>query len=436
MSNSISKSKIIMKTKNDMAWEKIFKDYPIVESVNKDEFFKITSLQINEYREARLMTKFDFYKQLPSIFRENDLAILPTSRGSYVIGRFKIFESIDINTRLEAIGVAKPEGIETIDIEDISSETTALLCANISGILKDFFDENYIFHTIGGRMGSGDFDFYISDLPIEVSKSQIEIDGGFESDNFVYLVEVKNLIHDEFLTRQIYYPFRVWKQKLEENQINKAVRNIFLTYSDGLFYLREYCFDDIYDPTTIRIIKEAKYSIVKDSLSINDLKNLVLESNIVEDPDIPFPQSNDLYKTINLCELIYYGDKVMSKEDITEEFGFVHRQASYYADSARYLGLLDYVDKKYILTELGEKTFSKPLKQRQFELAKIILSHEPFNIVMANYLDKGVSPSTEEIKELIYHCKLYNVGKERSTFGRRCSTVKSWINWILDRVDV
>lgn len=432
----MSKSKAKKSTKNDIAWEKIFEKHEIVSCVDENKFFNITSAEINEYREARLMTKFDFHEQLPRIFRENNLAILPTTRGSYVIGRFKIFENININPRLEPIGVNKPEGVDTIDIEDISSETTALLCANICGILHDFFNEDSILHTIGGRMGSGDFRFYISHLPIEVSKSQIEIDGGFESDSSVYLIEVKNLIHDEFLTRQIYYPFRVWKQKLEEREINKVVRNIFLTYSDGLFYLREYTFENIYDPTTIKMIRESKYSIVKNSLSMCDLKRLVSNSKIVKEPSVPFPQSNDLYKTINLCELIYYGDKAMSKEDIVEEFGFVHRQAGYYGDSARYLGLLDYINKEYVLTKLGEQTFSKPLKQRQFELAKIILSHEPFNIVMTYYLDKGVSPSVEEIKELIYHCNLYNVGKDGSTFGRRCSTVKSWVSWILDRVEI
>lgn len=423
-------------TKNDAAWEKLFEKYPILNNIQQYGFFEITSKQINEFREARLMTKFDVQRQLPRVFSENELAILPITRGSYIIGKFKIFEKIKNNKSLETIGIDRPLGIESIDIENISSETTALLCANICGIFNNFFDETQLTHTIGGRMGSGDFSFYISGLSIDVSKSQIEIDGGFESERYIYLVEVKNLIHEDFLIRQIYYPFKAWLNKLEEKRIAKKVRNIFLTYSDGLFYLREYEFQNKNDPTSIKIVNEAKYSIVKDSLSMEQLQHIVSSTEIIEDPELPFPQSDDIEKTINLCELLYYREQGMTKLQVTEEFGFVPRQAEYYGNSARYLGLVQYVDKEYTLTPIGEKIFSKPLKQRQFEIVKLILSREPFNIVMKYYLDKGHCPTKDEVKALTENCKLYGVGKNTSTFGRRCSTIISWINWILDRVEV
>lgn len=69
--------------------------------------------------------------------------------------------------------------------------------------------------AIGGRMGSGDFTFQLSNINFSVSKSQIEIDGGFESERYIYLVEVKNLIHDNFLVRQVYYPYRTWTKSLK-----------------------------------------------------------------------------------------------------------------------------------------------------------------------------------------------------------------------------
>ena len=217
-------------SKNDTAWSEIFENFPIVNVIEEKGFFVITSSQINNYREARLMTKFDVRRQLPKVFIENGLAILPITRGSYIIGKFNIFEDIKNNTKLVSYGAdTLPEHIKAIDIENISSETTALLCANVCGILNSFFEEEQITHVIGGKMGSGSFDFQISDIKIPVSKSQIEIDGGFESENFVYLVEVKNLIHEDFLIRQIYYPYRTWTNKLKERQINKTVRNIFLT---------------------------------------------------------------------------------------------------------------------------------------------------------------------------------------------------------------
>ena len=79
------------KSKNDIAWEKIFEKYKILERISKDGNVDITASKINEFREARLMTKFDHKSQLPKLFAENNLSILPTSRGGYVIGQFETF---------------------------------------------------------------------------------------------------------------------------------------------------------------------------------------------------------------------------------------------------------------------------------------------------------------------------------------------------------
>ncbi|SUA50448.1 Uncharacterised protein [Oligella ureolytica] len=52
-------------TKLDQNWEKIFLKYKILDEIKKNGFFEITSKEINEFREARLMTKFDHRSQLP-----------------------------------------------------------------------------------------------------------------------------------------------------------------------------------------------------------------------------------------------------------------------------------------------------------------------------------------------------------------------------------
>ena len=424
------------KTLIDTAWENLFAKYSILEHINKEGVFNITSAQINEFHQARLMAKFDYQEKLPQIFLQNELAILPMTNRSYVIGRFNIFENITNNKQLETKDAKKlPHHITAIDIDHISSETTALLCANICGILESFFGEEVFTHVIGGRMGSGDFEFKLCDINFSVSKSQIEIDGGFESENYIYLVEVKNLIHDNFLVRQIYYPYRTWTKKLEEKNIDKKVRNIFLTYSDGNFYLREYVFENPEDPSSIKMVNEDRYSIVKDALNLESLREILNNVAIVEEPESPFPQCDDLDKVINLCELLCYKNEEMSKAEVSEEFRFVGRQAAYYGDGARYLNLIVYnKNKTYSLTPVGEKVFSQSLQQRQIELVRIILSHKPFNIVMRDYIEQTEYPSTKRIVELLKDYDMYNVKKE-TTFRRRCSTIKSWVNWILERVE-
>ena len=59
---------------NKLAWEKLFEKYNILGEIEEKGYFKITSKQINEYREARLMTKFDNSATLPDLFKKNSLS--------------------------------------------------------------------------------------------------------------------------------------------------------------------------------------------------------------------------------------------------------------------------------------------------------------------------------------------------------------------------
>ena len=61
---------------NDAAWERLFEKYRILEAVDREGRFLISAAQIKEFREPRLMTKFDHRVNLPAIFAENHLCIL------------------------------------------------------------------------------------------------------------------------------------------------------------------------------------------------------------------------------------------------------------------------------------------------------------------------------------------------------------------------
>ena len=74
--------------KNDAAWEKLFDKYNILTEIARNGQFVISAKQIGEFREARLMTKFDHKINLPKIFQLNNLSILPITRGDYIISSF------------------------------------------------------------------------------------------------------------------------------------------------------------------------------------------------------------------------------------------------------------------------------------------------------------------------------------------------------------
>ena len=149
------------KSKNDIAWKLIFEKHKILERILKEGHLEISATKINEFREARLMTKFDHKSQLPKLFADNNLSILPTSRGGYVIGTFETF--CDFNTDdIEVSPTEFPTFLESLDYRDITSEATAINCAFVSKILHNFTGEENLLPTVSGRMSSSSFSFGIN----------------------------------------------------------------------------------------------------------------------------------------------------------------------------------------------------------------------------------------------------------------------------------
>ncbi len=423
------------KSKNDIAWEKIFAKHKILEKVHSDGRFSISSNEINNFREARLMTKFDHKSQLPNLFESNNLSILPTSRGSYEIGEFKTFCDFD-QEDTEVTSICFPEFLESIDYKNINSEATAINCAYVSNILNDFTNEDNLLPTVSGRMSSSSFDFKIncakSQIKINVVNSQIEIDGGYEGDSSLNLIEAKNYISDNFLIRQLYYPFRLWN-----NKIKKKVCNIFLVYSNGIFHLREYGFEDVENYNSIKLLKQKKYMFREGAINTESIQNILDKIKIAKEPQSPFPQANNFDRVINLCEILNQKG-FLNKEEITQKYDFDERQSDYYSNAAKYLDLIENSvengQRGYRLTKKGLTIFSLSIFERQLEFVRLILSHQVFKETLKQYFDNGACPSKEEVVEIMNNNNLYNIDSEK-TYTRRSSTIISWVNWIIGLIE-
>lgn len=422
-------------SKNDIAWQKLFEKYKISEKVNAKGLYEIKASAINEFREARLMTKFDYKSQLPEVFSNNNFSILPISRGSYIISDFDTFQDFE-NNETEITKIDFPNYLESIDFNDISSESTALNCAYVSGIIEDFVQDRDLKPTVSGRMSSLAFDFKINSkkslLNINVNNSQIEIDGGYEGIESLNLIEAKNSISKDFLIRQVFYPYKLW-----ENKITKKVRPLFLTYSNGVFHFREYVFEDPTHYNSLKLIREKKYAIRDGAINLELIQKTLNQVKISKEPVIPFPQADSFERVINLCELLNEY-KVLNREYITDNYDFNVRQTNYYTDAGRYLGLIDKKQESeeiiYFLTENGQKLFNLSIFDRQQKFIELILSHLVFNKALNFYFNKSEAPNKDEIVEIMKDSDLYNIESE-STYKRRSSTVSSWINWILEQIE-
>ena len=424
------------KSLNDTAWEKLFVKYDILNRIDAQGRFEISATQIKEFREPRLMAKFDHTINLPQIFSDNKLAILPITRGDYVISNFDAYHRFELDNA-PITKVSLPTYIQSLDSNNIPSEAIALNCAVAAGIVAEFLQDEDIISTVSGRMGSGTFTFNIanskngSPCSIQVRNSQIEIDAAYEGVGGLALFEAKRDLSEDFLVRQLYYPFRVW-----QSRVTKPVRPLFLVYSNGIYRLYEYAFQDVNNYNSLVLISQKNYSVEDTAIEITDIQNVLRQIKIGQEPQIPFPQADSFERVINICELL--NEQELSRNDVTEQYAFDARQTNYYTDAARYLGLLekkkDGITPIYALSETGKRILNLNFKQRQLAYCECVLSHKAFGDTLRRYFESGHMPATEEIVHIMKQSNLYNVGSD-STFERRSSTIKGWLNWIIGLIN-
>lgn len=419
---------------NDTAWQILFDKYDILGNIERNGQFIISSNQIKEFREPRLMTKFDHKINLPTIFADNRLAILPISRGDYVISSFSAYKEFEPPVN-DVQRVSIPAHIQSLMPQFLVSEAIALNCANACGILSDFLEDEALVPTVSGRMSSGNFGFDIETdsgvKRIDVANSQIEIDAAYEGINCLSLFEAKRDLSDDFLVRQLYYPFRVWKER-----VTKPVKPVFLVFSNGMFNLYQYEFDDPQNYNSLRLVKQKNY-VIATEISLSDIENLLITVPFVAEPKISFPQADRMSRIVNLIELL--NEKPMTKQDITSKYAFDERQTNYYTDAGRYLGLIEkgHDENGNILFQLstrGRHILGLEYKERQLAIVTQILAHKVFNETLKLHLQYGEMPDKQTIIRIMKEANLYNIEAD-STYLRRSSTVVGWINWILGSVE-
>ncbi|MGB3401981.1 MAG: translation elongation factor [Microcoleaceae cyanobacterium] len=425
------------RTKNDIAWEKLFEKYSILEKVRQNDNFIIRSSQINEFRESRLMAKFDHFINLPTIFRKNKLSIMPISRTEYIIGHFKTHYDLD-STISEIISVSFPDHIQSISPQNLYSESIAINCAYITGMIDNLLNQKSI-HVISGRMSTGCFDFEINhtvktdnNYPISVNNSQCEIDAGFETDDYLILIEAKNYSVDDFLIRQLYYPYRLW-----QSRVSKKVIPVLMTFSNDIFDFYIFQFQDGHQYHSIQLINHKKFVIEPEPIFLNEIYHIFTHIKIIEDSaDIPFPQADKIERVIDLLSLLF--DKNLTREEITENYQFDIRQADYYIAAGNYLGLIQkYKDKEtkeivVQLTHTAINILNQDSKQKYLSLIKIVLSHRIFYDAFKIWTQSGRMPLKSEIVSLMTEMKR---PMSDNVKNRRAQTVLAWIQWICQQAD-
>lgn len=411
---------------NDWGWLRILAAGYDAE-LERRGYFYIGARELEQLsgRQPRLMAKHDFSTSRPWIFQRLRLGIVPVSRSEYLVGRFNLYERFPETQRGEVRTLELPAGLDTLSLEAVSSEAVALNGASASGMLEDFLGCAPLQATVAGRMSTHGLKVRLPDLGVDVAvdRAQMEIDGGFESLEHLVLVEAKNHLSEDFNIRQLYFPYRRFQQRLAKDAVP-----VYLVYSNGIFHLYRYEFRDPADFRSISLVDSARYALSSSHLDAQAALDIVRAVAPEPEPAVPFPQANSFERVVNLLELIAL--QPLSKAEITQRYDFDPRQADYYANAARYLGLAEPVEDTWEPTEHGRRVIEQPQRDaRNAALIRALAARRVFREALELSLARGAVASTAEIC-----AAMDGLGLSLATSRRRASTVARWAQWVLDTV--
>lgn len=425
-------------------WSDVFEAFNLLEQIKLNGYVDITARQFHQlHLQPRLLTKVDHRNQLPFVFAENGLALLTRGFDTWRIGTFEIFRELPEWTlpSHNVTNLSLPEHIQTLDVRNITGEPGVINAAHAANMLTDFSGEEQTL-TIAGRMRTGDFSFSVNDRMlgtsiVPVSKAQIEIDAGFEGPSAFTIFEVKNHLSRDFCVRQLYYPYRTWKNRLP----SKPIKTVFLTLANDVYDLHEFSFANPSDYSSAELVKHKRYTIGITRPSEKEIMSLARKALEVETvpprANIPFPQADDFERVIDFVSLLAEDERTV------EELAILHdihpRQGDYYQNAAKYLGLAKNIraeDGKDCLaaTDLALQIVSKSYREKNLSYAELLLKIKPIAATYVEWARSGTKPSIDWIVDVFSNSAVAvtNRGEQlsESTLRRRAQTIAAWTSWL------
>lgn len=421
-----------MKTKNDLAWEGLFEAHRIQERLDTEAYVTLSANDLRQFREPRLMVKIDQSQNRPEIFRKLGLNVIALSDRTFAIGDFDLFFELPELSLKDLQILPPPNRFETLQTRDLKSETAVLHAAYLSGMVSSVFGKEML-QTVSGKTSSGTFEFSVGSssgdsVSLMVDRARIEVDGGYEGEDVFAIFEVKLNFSDNFNIRQLYYPYRAWS-----DNISKDLVPTFLNYSDGIFRFYEIDFPIHEDLTSAQVIGSSLFAFDDPFVPESEVDRLLASNVNLSTVDVPFPQADKFDKVIDLLDILSSGPK--SVEEISSRFAFEPRQADYYFNAARFLGLAateETSEGLRTLTALGYNIALLPPSERNLELMRRICGIPVFRDTMKKGLSGSTVADMQRFAEEYLREHSHEFGLSGSTVGRRARTVSAWCNWILE----
>jgi hypothetical protein len=419
----------------DAAWKRVCDALPVAETLERDGLFALTADDLKRHgaREPRLMAKIDTLAERPAALAELGAALFPVRNGRYVLfpdpaqKSFFRFPAEPAPARAFA-SRADLSRFDTFPRDQEASESRALDAAFLAGLVAAFCGEDPLCLTLRGRMFSGGFSFRTPSrgLPVDVASVQMELDAGYEGEEGIYLFEAKRGRRDDFHIRQLWYPYLHWRTRTR-----KRVVPVFFTYSNGQYELSEFAFGPEFGDA--ELVRRKAYCL-EEPLAEADFKGLFARVALGPEPELAFPQANDLDKVVDAAALA--AEAPRGKAEIAEAFGFDERQGDYYGNAGCYLGLLRRTEEGFALAPAGEgflRLRSRPARTLALLEAMLAIPSLRESLrLLAERRFRAEKIAPGELAEVVRGA----TGLGASTPERRASTVRAWLVWVMKNVNV
>lgn len=282
---------------------------------------------------------------------------------------------------------------------------------------KDVLLINYIFKYI-----QFDFDLLYEKYNLSFIINEMDLkDKIIETKNIIYI------IHNQAEEKSnLYYKYAYLKRKT-----TKEIRTIGFRLNHLSLELREY----EYFENNFKLHKSINFKLNNFMIEKSAFINEVSKMGTINSFEI-FPQADNfnliwrIFDTLN--ERVYKRKELWN---IIEKIsnGIVERQISYYLSAMLYLNLLrEPEDGIYALTIPVIRIKEKSLQEQIEFLSISILKHKIFNESFKEYLKLGEIPEKKDIVSIID--EFYPFKLKESTAFRRSSTVRVWLNWIINNL--
>lgn len=387
------------------AWERIPLD---------GDYVTISATEVKELtgQEPRLMMKWDHSVKLPPVLAESGRFILPLKNGHYAVLKGQGYHQPEPCP--DPVDFPQRHSFRLETSESGLSEMQHLDLAFNSGMFSEFAAETALYPTLRGRKFSPAFAFTVGEHRLEIESVQIEIDQGYEGPDCIIVVEAKIGECDDFHLRQLYYPYRSWRERS-----SKTVRPIFFTYepATAVYRFREYSFDPPEVYGTPRLVRAAAYRLVEAAPATR--KPVPLRRTV------PIPQADKLDRIAEVPILVQLG--YSTPRALAERLEFDERQGAYYLNAACSVGLLQ--RDPFRLTDLGQTYVANPDLRAEI-LVRAVLGVPLLQELLLSLLTspKGRLSKAELVAQMRRSTDL-----QESTALRRAQTLWSWLVWVSQR---